>query len=80
MAPSETAFFRYHRAQSQRIKQADRCSDPGPARALVLRSEPRHGIGDNNPLWCDPAYAARTNYGRVQAPPSDSVFTQARKS
>jgi acyl dehydratase len=29
-----------------------------------------HGIGDDNPLWCDPEYAARTTYGRVQAPPS----------
>src|SRR6201993_1902750 len=29
-----------------------------------------HGIGDDNPLWCDPAYAANTNYGRVLAPPS----------
>ena len=22
-----------------------------------------HGIGDDNPLWCDPAYAARTRFG-----------------
>jgi acyl dehydratase len=29
-----------------------------------------HGIGDDNPLWCDPDYAARTRYGRVAAPPS----------
>jgi acyl dehydratase len=29
-----------------------------------------HGIGDDNPLWCDPAYAARTPYGRLVAPPS----------
>jgi acyl dehydratase len=29
-----------------------------------------HGIGDDNPLWCDPAYAARTRYGTVIAPPS----------
>jgi acyl dehydratase len=29
-----------------------------------------HGIGDDNPLWCDPAYAARTSYGRLVAPPS----------
>ena len=29
-----------------------------------------HGIGDDNPLWCDPAYAATTAFGRVQAPPS----------
>jgi len=29
-----------------------------------------HGIGDDNPLWCDPAYAAGTSYGDVIAPPS----------
>ena len=29
-----------------------------------------HGIGDDNPLWCDPGYASRTPSGSVQAPPS----------
>ena len=29
-----------------------------------------HGIGDDNPLWCDPAYAGNTRYGRLVAPPS----------
>src|SRR5258708_3925778 len=29
-----------------------------------------HGIGDDNPLWCDPAYAAGARYGAVTAPPS----------
>ena len=29
-----------------------------------------HGIGDDNPLWCDPNYAAKTEFARVQAPPS----------
>src|SRR6476620_2119194 len=29
-----------------------------------------HGIGDDNPLWCDPGYAATTRYGDVIAPPS----------
>jgi acyl dehydratase len=29
-----------------------------------------HGIGDDNPLWCDPAYAAKTRYGDVIALPS----------
>ncbi len=29
-----------------------------------------HGIGDDNPLWCDPAYAAQTRYGTIIAPPS----------
>jgi len=29
-----------------------------------------HGIGDDNPLWCDPDYARGTIYGDVIAPPS----------
>ena len=29
-----------------------------------------HGIGDDNPLWCDPDYAKSTEYGDVLAPPS----------
>jgi acyl dehydratase len=29
-----------------------------------------HGIGDDNPLWCDPGYARSTPYGDVIAPPS----------
>jgi acyl dehydratase len=29
-----------------------------------------HGIGDDNPLWCDPEYAAGTRYGTLVAPPS----------
>jgi acyl dehydratase len=29
-----------------------------------------HGIGDDNPLWCDPAYGRTTPYGRNLAPPS----------
>ena len=29
-----------------------------------------HGIGDDNPLWCDPNYAAKTEFQSVQAPPS----------
>jgi acyl dehydratase len=29
-----------------------------------------HGIGDDNPLWCNPDYAARTRYGGIIAPPS----------
>ncbi|MDP6183197.1 MAG: MaoC family dehydratase N-terminal domain-containing protein [Gammaproteobacteria bacterium] len=29
-----------------------------------------HGIGDNNPLWCDPQYARTTRYGGIIAPPS----------
>jgi acyl dehydratase len=29
-----------------------------------------HGIGDDNPLWCDPAYANRTRFGGLIALPS----------
>lgn len=29
-----------------------------------------HGIGDDNPLWCDPGYAAKTRYGGIVALPS----------
>jgi acyl dehydratase len=29
-----------------------------------------HGIGDDNPLWCDPEYAARSRHGTLLAPPS----------
>jgi acyl dehydratase len=29
-----------------------------------------HGIGDDNPLWCDPDYAAKTQYGGIVALPS----------
>src|ERR1700683_4281936 len=29
-----------------------------------------HGIGDDNPLWCEPAYAAKTRFGDVIALPS----------
>ncbi len=29
-----------------------------------------HGIGDDNPLWCDPAYAAKARFGAIVAPPS----------
>ena len=29
-----------------------------------------HGIGDDNPLWCDPDYAANSHYGGIIALPS----------
>ncbi|CAN5483611.1 MaoC family dehydratase N-terminal domain-containing protein [soil metagenome] len=29
-----------------------------------------HGIGDDNPLWCDPEYAAKTKHGGIVALPS----------
>jgi len=29
-----------------------------------------HGIGDDNPLWCDPEYAVKTKYGGIIALPS----------
>jgi len=36
-----------------------------------------HGIGDNNPLWCDPEYAKNTKFGDVIALPS-FMFTTSR--
>lgn len=36
-----------------------------------------HGIGDDNPLWCDPDYAAAGPYGTIVAPPS-FVFAMNR--
>lgn len=36
-----------------------------------------HGIGDDNPLWCDPAYAAKTKFGKVVALPS-FLFSTSR--
>ena len=29
-----------------------------------------HGIGDDNPLWCDPDYAAKSSHGGIIALPS----------
>src|SRR5258707_630496 len=29
-----------------------------------------HGIGDDNPLWTDPAYAEKTKFGTIVALPS----------
>lgn len=36
-----------------------------------------HGIGDDNPLWCDPEYAAKTKYGGIVALPS-FLFSTSR--
>ncbi|CAN7699927.1 MaoC family dehydratase N-terminal domain-containing protein [Pseudorhodoferax sp. LjRoot39] len=36
-----------------------------------------HGIGDDNPLWCDPEYAAKTRYGGIIALPS-FLFSTSR--
>jgi len=36
-----------------------------------------HGIGDDNPLWCDPEYAKKTKFGDVIALPS-FLFTTSR--
>jgi len=36
-----------------------------------------HGIGDDNPLWCDPAYAATSPYGGIVALPS-FLFSTSR--
>ncbi|HSH17051.1 MAG TPA: MaoC family dehydratase N-terminal domain-containing protein, partial [Verrucomicrobiae bacterium] len=36
-----------------------------------------HGIGDDNPLWCDPDYAAQTAHGGIVALPS-FLFSTSR--
>src|SRR6201997_5020951 len=36
-----------------------------------------HGIGDDNPLWSDPAYAEKTRYGGIVALPS-FLFSPSR--
>jgi acyl dehydratase len=36
-----------------------------------------HGIGDDNPLWCDPEYAAKTSHGGILALPS-FLFSTSR--
>lgn len=36
-----------------------------------------HGIGDDNPLWCDPDYAAKSQYGSLVALPS-FLFSTSR--
>ncbi|MDM0035642.1 MaoC family dehydratase N-terminal domain-containing protein [Variovorax sp. J22P271] len=36
-----------------------------------------HGIGDDNPLWCDPDYAAKSKYGGLVALPS-FLFSTSR--
>ncbi len=36
-----------------------------------------HGIGDDNPLWCDPSYAEKTAYGSIVALPS-FLFSTSR--
>ena len=36
-----------------------------------------HGIGDDNPLWCDPDYAAKTKHGGILALPS-FLFSTSR--
>jgi acyl dehydratase len=36
-----------------------------------------HGIGDDNPLWCDPDYASKTSYGTIVALPS-FLFSASR--
>jgi acyl dehydratase len=36
-----------------------------------------HGIGDDNPLWCDPDYAAKSRFGAITALPS-FLFTTSR--
>ena len=36
-----------------------------------------HGIGDDNPMWCDPEYAAKARFGAITALPS-FLFTTSR--
>jgi acyl dehydratase len=36
-----------------------------------------HGIGDDNPLWCDPEYAAKSRFGTLVALPS-FLFSTSR--
>ena len=36
-----------------------------------------HGVGDDNPLWCDPSYAAGTQHGGIVALPS-FIFSCSR--
>ena len=36
-----------------------------------------YGIGDDNPLWCDPSYAGKTSYGTIVALPS-FLFSTSR--
>src|SRR3974377_2114632 len=36
-----------------------------------------HGIGDDNPLWTDPAYAEKTKFGTIVALPS-FLFSTSR--
>src|SRR3954451_19821315 len=36
-----------------------------------------HGIGDDNPLWCDPDYAAKSSHGGIIALPS-FLFSTSR--
>ena len=36
-----------------------------------------HGIGDDNPLWCDPSYAEKSPYGSIVALPS-FLFSTSR--
>ncbi|MBT3292552.1 MAG: acyl dehydratase, partial [Victivallales bacterium] len=46
---------------------------PEPWCYEATRDNIRHyanGIGDDNPLWCDPEYAAKTQYGGLIALPS----------
>jgi len=47
--------------------------DPEPWCHEATRDNIRHyahGIGDDNPLWCDPDYARRSRYGGIIALPS----------
>jgi hypothetical protein len=52
------------------IRRKPRRSGP-PFNTVITEDTIRHwvnGLGDDNPLFCDPAYAARTRWGEVVAP------------
>ncbi len=62
----------------ERIRQRIGVPVPRPHPYISLASQDAirhfaHGMGDDNPLWTDPAYAATTRYGCIIAPPLYSL-------
>jgi acyl dehydratase len=41
-----------------------------PVALIDIRRWAQSSVGDDNPLWCDPEYAARSMWGSVIAPPT----------
>src|SRR6476469_7924704 len=50
------------------LRTAQSVNNEYATRHAILRFA--EGIGDDNPLWTDEAYAASTSYGGIIAPPS----------